>query len=226
MRLTRSDIDIPPGAADHLVVDEGYIPVDVELLFIQPHAHYLGKTISGTAYLPDGTKKSLLQIDAWDFNWQDGYEYTKPVFLPEGTRVEMRTVFDNSADNPRNPNQPPKRVTTGWKTTDEMADLFLQLLAKDPADQLKLKRDLIESALRDELTFHLVELNRELQKNPEDTHTKLLIANGHNTLGISLGRVGRLEEAIGHFRNAIELKPETRRGPDQFGNRTGAGRKT
>ena len=72
------------------------------------------------ARLPDGTTKPLIWIKNWDFNWQGFYFYRTPVALPVGSWIEMMAAWDNSADNPRNPNKPPKRVYWGERTVDEM----------------------------------------------------------------------------------------------------------
>ena len=76
------------------------LPIDMEALWIFPHMHMIGKEIKITATLPDGTVRTLLCIDDWDFNWQDIYEFAKPVRLPKGTRLTLTGVHDNSADNP------------------------------------------------------------------------------------------------------------------------------
>ena len=90
-------LDIPPEK-DFLVADNFTLPVDVDLIAIYPHAHYLGKDIQALATLPDGTKKTLIHIPQWNLNWQAVYRYAAPVLLPEGndgcscaTRMTIRT---------------------------------------------------------------------------------------------------------------------------------------
>jgi len=73
-----------------------------------------------TARFPDGTKQPLLRIDDWDFEWQLLYSFKRPVSLPSGTVIEAECVYDNSANNPQNPSSPPRVVTSGFETTDEM----------------------------------------------------------------------------------------------------------
>jgi hypothetical protein len=82
--------------------------------------HLLGRAMTVTAHLPDGTRRSLLRIDDWDFEWQLRYEYARPVALPAGSLIEAECVYDNSAANPANPSTPPRAVTSGFETTDEM----------------------------------------------------------------------------------------------------------
>jgi hypothetical protein len=128
--IQNRDIDIPAGKNDFRVQASRELPVDVEVFGIFPHMHMIGKEVKVTARLPDGTETSLLRIDDWDFNWQGYYEYTKPVALPKGTQVLMECMHDNSASNPANPNQPPKRVVYGEETFNEMAIVLLHAFPK------------------------------------------------------------------------------------------------
>ena len=128
--IQNKDIDIPAGKKDFRVKASRELPVDVEVFGIFPHMHLIGKEVKVTALLPDGKETSLLRIDDWDFNWQGYYEYAAPVALPKGTRVLMECAHDNSAGNPSNPNQPPKRVVYGEETANEMAIVLLHAFPK------------------------------------------------------------------------------------------------
>jgi hypothetical protein len=136
--LGSNRIDIPAGDRAYKVTDHFTIPVAVDALSVNPHAHYVCKEMYGYAVLPDGTRRTLIRIPDWDFNWQQQYTYAKPIRLPEGTRVEMEFTYDNSTQNPRNPNHPPKRVVWGPGTTDEMAGLHIEVapVEEDDADEL------------------------------------------------------------------------------------------
>jgi mono/diheme cytochrome c family protein len=125
LRLGSFNIEIPAGAAEHVITDELEIPADTLLVSISPHMHFVGRAASAAAVLPDGTTIDLLQIPRWDFAWQDRYTYAEPLYLPKGTRVRARWIFDNSAANPRNPHSPPRPVHFGPNTTDEMCELHL-----------------------------------------------------------------------------------------------------
>ena len=107
--MTRSSTFLA-GDDNFVVTDHFTLPVDVDLLAIYPHAHYLGKDILATAKLPDGKEETLIHIPHWDLNWQAVYRYAEPVPLPKGTVLTMRYVYDNSDDNFANPNHPPQRV--------------------------------------------------------------------------------------------------------------------
>ena len=87
LRLGSETIDIPPGAREHVVSDSYVLPVDVEVLAVQPHAHNLARRMEADAALPDGTTRWLIAIDDWDFRWQDVYRYATPFVLPKGTTI-------------------------------------------------------------------------------------------------------------------------------------------
>ncbi|HEV8543346.1 MAG TPA: tetratricopeptide repeat protein [Verrucomicrobiae bacterium] len=125
--LTSQVLDFPPGVSNSVITDSYKLPVDVQLLALLPHAHYLATEMQAFAELPDGQTAWLLRIKKWDFRWQGSYRYEEPVRLPKGSTVHLRYTYDNSANNIFNPNQPPKRVTYGAQSSDEMCELWLQL---------------------------------------------------------------------------------------------------
>lgn len=147
--LGSNRIDIPPGDKTYKVTDHFTIPVDVEAIAINPHAHYICKEMTGTAILPDGKKITLIHIPSWDFNWQQLYIYSVPIRLPAETQVEMEFIYDNSTDNPRNPNHPPKEVRYGPSTTDEMAGLHITVSPIKPDDAEELGRALWGKMIRE-----------------------------------------------------------------------------
>ena len=92
---------------------------DTVLAAFSPHMHLRGKAFRFDAILPDGTRTTLLDVPKWDFNWQLTYQLREPLVLPAGTRIQTTAWFDNSADNPANPD--PKRIVPwGDQTYDEM----------------------------------------------------------------------------------------------------------
>ena len=119
-------LQIPPGDTHYTVSTTSVpSPVNYHLIAVTPHMHLLGRVMKLTAILPSGKKIPLVSVSDWDFNWQSTYFYKNPLALPVGTRVVMTATYDNSARNPRNPNAPPKPVTWGEQTTDEMCIAFL-----------------------------------------------------------------------------------------------------
>ncbi len=113
-------LNIPAGDANHVVEASHPIHEDITIYSIAPHMHLLGKSAEMWAELPDGKRVDLVAVPHWDFNWQTEYSLVEPLHLPTGSKVMIRTVFDNSAENPAQPVKPPKDVTFGEETTDEM----------------------------------------------------------------------------------------------------------
>jgi Flp pilus assembly protein TadD/mono/diheme cytochrome c family protein len=181
-------LDIPPGVRDFSVSDSLKLPVDVDVLAIYPHAHYLGKQIEAWATLPDGTRRWLIKILNWDFNWQSVYTYREPVSLPKGAIIEMRMTFDNSGLNPRNPNSPPKRVRAGAQSNDEMSHVWLQVLPKKEGQQDP--RIALQQAV----------MRRRLDKYPGD-----FVA--HCNLGALEAMQGDYMNAISDFGEAVKVDP-------------------
>ena len=130
----RANIDIPAGETDYKVRGSWELPVDVDAVGVWAHQHYLGKEAKLTATLPSGEVKILLWIRQWEFNWQDQYLFKDLLPLPKGTRLDGELTYDNSTNNFRNPNTPPKRVTWGENSTDEMGSLLLTVLPKQAED--------------------------------------------------------------------------------------------
>jgi hypothetical protein len=172
-------IDIPPGEANYVIKDEFTMPVDGEAFAISPHAHYLAKTMTMKATLPDGKEMTLLRIPDWDFAWQEHYMFKERVQLPKGTRLESELVYDNSASNPRNPTSPPVRVKWGLASTDEMGSVTLHLMPAKEGD--------IE-ALRDALKDHSTDLtiDRVVTRPTQKPMVKKLVQhfdkNGNNKI--------------------------------------------
>ena len=133
--LCTAKIDIPPGEKRHRILLSTRLKADVHLHSIVPHAHALCREFRLSATLPDGTIRPLLWITDWDFDWQDQYRYVRPVGLPRGTVVTLAAYFDNSPGNPRNPNNPPRRVRYGGGTKDEMCACHLEFMPDDESGQ-------------------------------------------------------------------------------------------
>jgi hypothetical protein len=101
------------------------VPFDATAYGAMPHMHMLGKSMKSWVELPDGREMPLVHVADWDFNWQLSYEFEKPLKIPAGSTIRATAIYDNSADNPRNPHNPPKEVRWGEQTTDEMALLIV-----------------------------------------------------------------------------------------------------
>jgi len=141
-------IDIPAGKKDFTIEDSFVLPVDVKAFGVSAHAHYLAKEFTMSAKLPDNKSKTLLRIPDWDFAWQEQYQFQDYVDLPKGSKIQVKITYDNSADNPRNPTSPPKRVRWGKESLDEMGSITLQVVAAKEEEFSKLQNGYVQH-LRD-----------------------------------------------------------------------------
>ena len=135
------DLMIPADAADVRFTGEYVTPVSLLLMEIRPHMHLLGKSYQVHALLPSGDEVPLLKIEDWDFNWQDSYVFEPIIRLPAGSKIQIQVAFDNSADNPFNPNVPPKTVYFGEESTDEMCNCNLRVTTDTYAEFQKVVTD-------------------------------------------------------------------------------------
>jgi peroxiredoxin len=129
---------IPAGKADYHLTGDMWATGDFNLHSIMPHMHKLGKEIKVTMTPPNGPEKTLIAVKEWDYNWQETYVFKEPVAVKTGTRFHVEAIYDNSSKNPNNPFNPPRRVTYGEQTTDEMCFVFLGGLAQTPGRRLPL----------------------------------------------------------------------------------------
>jgi tetratricopeptide (TPR) repeat protein len=217
-------LDIPAGAANFAVHDDFTLPIDVDVVAIYPHAHYLGHELDTYATLPDGTRQWLEKIPQWDQNWQGIYRYQDYVHLPRGTVLSMRFTYDNSAQNPRNPSQPPRRVTAGNSSTDEMAHVWLQVLPTPPQvdgqdARLLLQRAVMQHTLEkrpNDFTAHFNLGALALsQQDPVDADRQFRAAlavrpndaSALNSLGAAQRQQGKDADAITSFRQSCAADP-------------------
>jgi len=218
-------LNIPAGDSNFVVTDEFTLPTSVELLAIYPHAHYVCREMFALATFPGGTTKTLLHIPRWDQNWQSVFRYTHPVILPGGTKITMRYVYDNSADNPQNPNRPPKLVKGGNQATDEMAHLWLQVLPQlRPGEQGDARMPLLEALAQhhvesnpEDFSAHynfaaMLQMRGDLGAAVEQYRAALKMRPGdavaENALGGALLAAGEAREAIPHLRTAASARPD------------------
>lgn len=183
--LREHDIDIPAGAADHRIEESLVLPAPARLLGMYPHAHYLGRDLRVFAEPPGGGHLGLLRIPDWDFNWQGDYRFRDPPRLTAGTRIVMQYSYDNSAANPRNPSNPPRRVRAGWNSSDEMGEVALQFLLDDPGD------------LPD---FELTQARYDLAGRGRSPETLYALAG-------ALHQADRRDEAAATYRDVLALDP-------------------
>jgi tetratricopeptide repeat protein len=231
LRLGRQNIDIAAGDKAYTETDSFVVPVDVEVEAVQPHAHYRAKDVTGMVTLPSGETKTLIHIGDWDFRWQHVYRFQQPFTLPKGTTLAMRYVYDNSADNPRNPSQPPRRVFWGQRSADEMGDLWVQVLTKSAhdldvladafgpkvigEDVLGYERELTLApaniALHDSVALLYLQINRPADAVRHFEASATLqpeSAPAHFNLGTALALAGQGGTAVDEYRRALQIRPD------------------
>jgi tetratricopeptide (TPR) repeat protein len=159
------------------------------------------------------------------------YRYVTPLALPKGTRIDVRFLFDNSADNPRNPQQPPQSVHWGQRSSDEMGDLWVQMLTRNASNLEILKKALqakhaAEEIIGYETMIRFEPSNVDLRNDvavlytetgqPERavTHLRAVVDQqpdspaAHYNLGTVLSSTGRVTQAIQEYQQALQLQPD------------------
>lgn len=231
LRLGRQDIDIAPGDSSYRTSDSYVLPVDAQVEAIQPHAHARARDVRVTAKLPGATERTLLAIKDWDSHWQDVYRFAAPTWLPAGTTLVATFTFDNSAANRRNPDAPPKHVTWGVTSSDEMGHAWIQVLTRSDRDRRVLAADFRLKQLAEDITGY----ETRIRLRPDDSTLRddvalLYLAENkpepgighfevslrlrpdspaaHNNLGTALEAAGRLGDAERRYLEAIQLSPD------------------
>lgn len=130
---SRMDFTIPAGAPNHRIVARHELGNDSRIVSYFPHMHMRGRAMSFTAVYPDGSRQVLLDVPAYDFDWQLFYYPEAPELLPAGSVVEVVAHYDNSAANPDNPD-PNRDVGFGFQSTDEMMVGIFELIEVGPGE--------------------------------------------------------------------------------------------
>ncbi|HLJ75653.1 MAG TPA: hypothetical protein VKU62_13760, partial [Thermoanaerobaculia bacterium] len=127
--LINQTFTIPPGDSNYRVTADFELPpissFNAHVWLVAPHMHLLGRKMHVTSTLPNGDSQCLIDVEDWDFNWQGMYRFKDAIAVPAGSKLALEAFYDNSSGNFRNPNDPPKPVSWGEATTDEMCIAFL-----------------------------------------------------------------------------------------------------
>jgi tetratricopeptide (TPR) repeat protein len=198
VQLNNGTIDIPAGRKSYVTEDQYVLPIDAKIIECWPHAHFLCRDVQCYAVLPDGNRQWLLRIKDWNFNWQNFYTYAEPLSLPRGTTLRMRLEYDNSAGNPRNPHNPPRRVHFGRTSDDEMGEITFELLARTEFDASVLRDDF---GRKDNQAWITVYQN-QLKWRENDWES-------HYNLGLLYRDRDDIPQALDHYQEAIRLKPDS-----------------
>lgn len=126
-------LSIPPGEGNYHDEFTYKFRKDAEILSFMPHMHLRGTSAKYEAEYPDGRRETLLYVPDYDFNWQSIYRFKEPLKVPKGTKLKWSATWDNSADNPRNPD-PKQKVGWGLQTWDEMQNGWMEYVPADSED--------------------------------------------------------------------------------------------
>lgn len=123
--ITNQPFYLPAGQSPKFYMRSAPLEKPIEVISVLPHMHTLGKTFRAFAITPDGGLVPLVKIDDWDFNWQSTYVFEDMLYIPEGSVVYAEATYDNTANNPENPFNPPQDISYGWNTTSEMMNFIM-----------------------------------------------------------------------------------------------------
>jgi len=196
IRLGRQDLRMRAGDRHYVSVDTFAAPVPITVIALQPHSHYRARDVLLKALLPGGSEQTLLHIADWDFYWQDQYRLARPIRLPAGTTLRSTFTFDNSEHNLRNPSHPPQEASWGWRTADEMADVWVQVETDTVDAQKQLTRLAQRRAAEEDA------IGAEILVAREPSHFNL-----RNDAASIYQELGQPEDALRHFEAARRLKP-------------------
>jgi len=138
---------IPPGDPNYRVDASFEIRKPVTLASIHPHMHTRGKDFEYRVVFPNGETRTILRVPQYNWHWQLWYNLAEPIDLPAGARIDCTAHFDNSANNPENPD-PTKTVIWGQQSWDEMMVGFFNLVYDpkiSPKELLPEKRDVAKA---------------------------------------------------------------------------------
>ena len=121
--VTNQPFRLPANTKPTFYMNYGPLPDTVRLLSVLPHMHKLGRSVKAFAITPDGDAINLINITDWNYNWQLTYFFRGMLVLPKGSTIIAEAHYDNTDQNPLNPNRPARTVGYGWNSTDEMMNL-------------------------------------------------------------------------------------------------------
>lgn len=225
-------LPIQANDSSFIARDNFSLPLDVEVLSVLPHCHYICIETRAWATLPNGGERWLINKQ-WDFYNQEELRFEQALELPRGTRITMEFVYDNSQNNNLNPNHPPKDINFGPRSSDEMADLWIQVMTNNDSDgrvlnqytAQHLREKIIEQlehqiAIEPSVDKHIeLARNYRLAEQHQDAVAQLQSALAIapqdilviENLAIALTDLGRHSDALVHWRQLVDLAPQDAR---------------
>ena len=134
LSLTNGPLSIPANTTKTFYASFT-MPADATIISVGPHMHLIAKSVKVWANPLVGDTMKLIKIDNWDFHWQGSYLFKKAIKLPRFAKLQCETFYDNTMNNPNQPSNPPKLVTLGEATTDEMMLIYFAYLGYQAGDE-------------------------------------------------------------------------------------------
>lgn len=188
-------LPITAGDSNFTIRDSYELPADVKVMSILPHCHYICKGIKAWATLPEGSSQRLLEIEEWDFYKQDDFRFKPPLSLPRGTSLSVEFIYDNSISNRLNPNNPPQNIEFGPKSSNEMADLWIQVMPNSERESIDLR-----NSVAHHLAKKIIEgLEQRIKRKP-DSKSYMELARYYRDMG-------QFPEVVTQLQSALELEP-------------------
>jgi hypothetical protein len=133
--ISNQPFELLPNKIATFYMRSAVLKDSISLISIMPHMHLLGQSFKSYAITPNGEVIPLVNVPKWDFNWQTTYTFNKFILLPKGSVIYGQAVYDNTLNNPLNPNNPAKLVKYGWGSKDEMMNLVIYYVPYQKGDE-------------------------------------------------------------------------------------------
>ncbi len=137
--LTNGPLFIPKNTIktfkEQFPINNQPLGVDVSVLAVSPHMHLLGKSFKVYGIKSNGDSIPMIKINNWNFHWQGSYNFRKVLKVPLGSKLYGEATYDNTINNPYNPSNPPRDVSLGEATTDEMMLCYFSYTLYQPGDE-------------------------------------------------------------------------------------------
>jgi hypothetical protein len=184
--ITNGSLVIPANTKKTFTQLFDGVTIDVSLMAVLPHMHLVGKSTKIWVTPPVDETVPIIKIDDWDFHWQMNYTFEKLIKVPKGSLLESEVTYDNTTDNPNNPNSPPKLVRWGEKTTDEMCLTYFYYTFYLPGDEnIDMTKVTFPTAVRPDVQVR----DGYLYPNPAASFVNIKADNGASySLKDALGR--------------------------------------
>lgn len=152
--ISNNNFTLPANQVTNLTAQypaNGGVPTNFSVLSVFPHMHLLGENIKAYAYKANQDTIKFVNIPHWDFHWQDFYFFRNLQKVATGYRIKGEAKYDNSVNNPHNPNSPPLNVSSGFNTTDEMFLVYFHFMPYMNGDENYDLEELMSASLAEYL---------------------------------------------------------------------------